>query len=94
MAKFEHEPNRRIRFRCFYEALKDAGNKHIGKTNPGKKTKAWLTPTVRGKIQMHIESAATMLGSVPNGSKHARRLMRQFAKRKRRVAGHCYEVPV
>ena len=48
---FQDEPDRRTRFKPFYDTLKDAGNKHVGKTKPGKNTKAWLTPTVRGKIR-------------------------------------------
>jgi len=35
----------------FTQILRDAGNTHVGKVKPGRKTKVWLTPPVRAAIR-------------------------------------------
>ena len=51
VGEFTDEPILTRRINRFATALKKAAEQHVGKTKPGKKTKTWLTPTVRGKIR-------------------------------------------
>ena len=50
-----HDPeppdNIEARVRRFNKILIDAAYKHLGKVKPGKHTKCWMTPTVRGAIR-------------------------------------------
>ena len=41
----------KARIQRFTNILKDAAAIHVGKTKPGKRTKCWLTPTVRAAIR-------------------------------------------
>ena len=51
ISEFKSTRNLKQRMNRFTTALTDAANKFVGKTKPGKRTKCWLTPTVKSKIK-------------------------------------------
>ena len=51
MADLPPEPDLQKRVARFARILSEAGMTHVGKTRPGKRTKSWMTPTVKGAIK-------------------------------------------
>ena len=50
-SNFKSIKNIKQRMDRFTSALTEVAKKHVGKTKPGKRTKCWLTPTVKSKIK-------------------------------------------
>ena len=51
MSNLPDEPNLQKRVNRFVQILTEVANTMVGKTKPGKNTKTWMTPTVRGKVR-------------------------------------------
>ena len=49
--RYRPEPDLQKRVARFVRILTEAGTTHVGKTRPGKRTKSWMTPTVKGAIK-------------------------------------------